>query len=284
MEKKYDRKENIYSEGFDNYKEFLNAIERRQPEASRKLEEATGTNWKRIGVNSVREAKDLLINGWDKPVERINRKFENATARTIERSQRRPYANVQGFAPIVPNALMGLPNSMIDYKTQPKKTKIIEFYVVIDRAWCVDADEIEDKMVKQLADIAELEKQGFRCRISVVFTAYGGKSTDEQCGLVCSVKVKDESQPFDIKRLTFPIVNPAMLRCLMFGWEGTLNARDSLNRPYDRYHWDGMGTAFEHWDSKDRDRLEKVLAHGNDKAIVLGLNDSVQDKMGKEVR
>ena len=290
MRKAYEgvRGADLYVEEFGDYREFLETLERRKPEEAKNTSPSDyklTVDWN--GVGSRDEAYDLLKKGWDAPVKRIVCDFDKNLAKTRERVRRRNFASVEGFAPIPAHAVMNLPNSMINQRTEAKKTKILDFIIMIDRACNVSTREIERKMSEQLAAIASLERDfGFRCRISVSFAPFSGYAREGKTNAACVLKVKDESQPFDIKRLAFPIVHSAMLRALMFRWERTLSAEDGLNSPYSKYHDGGMGTSFERWRESNKKEFSGMISGNNGKVIVLDFDSKVEDviKKGTERR
>lgn len=275
----FEAKQRFYCESFDNYVDFVHTLRKRQNEKPfRKIEDAVDCSF--AGIKNIQEGFDLLENGWDKPVEAINRKFSSMLDHVTEKVDKVRFRDVQGFAPSVPSALMGLPRSMYNQRKEVKKTKILNFLICIDRAWNVSNEQIVDKMTEQLATIAKLERDcGYRCRISVMFAATGGYTKK---GTMCScvLKVKDESQPFDIKRLAFPVCHSAMLREMMFAWEGTLNAKGSLEAEnYSDYHENGMGTSFEHWSEASQKDFINALNEGNQKTIVFHFKTDLDEAL-----
>lgn len=283
-----DKTAKFYVERFENYREFVDTLEKRKSEESKNDYEGGDLNsWH--GVKSWDEAYGLLLKGWDKPVGHIEMNFNKSLVNAREKSRRRVYASVAGFSPIVPHAVMNLPNSMFDEKIEAKKTKVLDFLIMIDRACGNSASEIERRMSEQLAAIAVLERDyGYRCRISVSFASFSGSYRHNQTNVACVLKVKDESQPFDIKRLAFPIVHAGMLRALMFRWERTLSAEDGLNKKYSEYHASGMGTSYEKWNSSNKEQFVRMLSGNKSKVIVLDFDSKVEDVItkgtGKEVR
>ena len=209
--------------------------------------------------------------------------FDKNLVKTREKIRRTSFADVNGFAPIPAHAVMNLPNSMINQRVEVKKTKILDFLIVIDRACMNSPREIEMRMSEQLAGIASLERDfGFRCRISVAFAPFSGYPRSKKTNTACILKVKDEGQPFDIKRLAFPVVHSAMLRALMFRWERTVSAEDGLNASYEKYHESGMGTSFEHWLESDKKMFSEMVSENNGKVIVLDFNSRVEDVIKKQ--
>ena len=73
------------------------------------------------------------------------------------------------------------------------------------------------------------------------------------------VKIKDEGQPFDIKRVAYPMVAASMLRTIAFAWVCSTEVADSLGGQY----WDsGYGTSFEHWGNDRKREMCKVMTEG----------------------
>ena len=266
----------IYYESFDNYQEFIDTIISRQPNAYKKINEWIDGNEDFTGVKSFDEAKGLLLNGWSKEVENLKNAF-NKELSSIERKSRiKTFANVQGFMPIVPHAIMRLPNSMIDIRMESAKSKILKFMIIIDRACKNSVEDIIEKMSKQLAVISSIEKSGkYRCRIEALFNSFGDEYDRNLNYASCSVMVKRESQPFDIKRLAYPIIHPSMLRALMFAWEGSL----PMNK--NEYHVCGLGKSFEHWKDGAKKEIITALTDENEKTIVVDLFTDLEEELKK---
>lgn len=267
----------MYVERFGNYREFIETLNKRLPEERKNNPSGCELgSW--YGVNSWDEAYKLLLEGWDKPVRSIEMNFDHNLMKVREKARRKTFSSVAGFAPIPAHAVMNLPNSMLDQKMESRKTKVLDFLIMIDRACSHSAQEIEERMSKQLAGIAALERDyGYRCRISVSFAAFSGYPRGGKANACCVLKVKDESQPFDIKRLAFPIAHAAMLRALMFRWERTLTAEGGIGVKYNQYHETGLGTAYERWPKSDKDRFVGMASDGKSKMIVLDFNSNVEE-------
>ena len=270
----------FYHERFANYKEFYDVVMSRQNnhphESLQEVFDNHSKSW--VGVNSIEEATDMFLNGWQQNVERMKIAFKKELD-TLEHDRPRKMVNsVAGFVPIVPNALLGLPNSMIDVRMSPKKSKILNFMVAIDRAGSNSVEEIIKKMSKTFAYIAMLERSGqYRCRIEVFFTAFSEYGTSKPKTSM-SVLVKSENQLFDIKRLCFPVIHPAMLRLFGFAWA------ESLPFDYDEIAYESSyGTAFEYFSDRCKEDFIKVVNENNEKTICLDLHSDIEEMLGKEV-
>lgn len=164
------------------------------------------------GVTSSKEAMNLLATGWSDNVNSIARSMSKITANGY--TKRTTFHNdVVGFSPIVPLALLGVPTSMMNSKIKPMKAKIIDIVYDITVSAANDSDVIFENGKKICEVIIGLEKQGYRVRLSAI-QGYTGDSS----GDFLVVKIKDEAQPLDLKRIAFPLTHPAMFRIIGFGW------------------------------------------------------------------
>lgn len=124
------------------------------------------------------------------------------------------FDHVEGFAPIVPNAILGLPNSMITSRMKPIKTKVIDIYYEMTCSCRTESKDLIAAGEKLLGAILELEAQGYRFNLYVVQDYY---SPSKGCDMLC-LRVKTASQPFDLKRMSFALVHTAFFRGIGFEW------------------------------------------------------------------
>lgn len=236
-------------EQFDNLTKFSKALERtenvvfRGQELSSKRKGRDG--WS--GTDTYEQAIDLFNNGWDEKVAEIKKglvQFEKANEKNVSYQKSRPATSVVGFAPHVPNAILGLPNSMIMTERTPMKAKAVRIIYNMSMNANTDAEDILQAGLCVLKIAYSMEMKGYRVRIDVSpFTAKSGRENTS-----CVVCVKDWRQHIDIKKVAFPIANPAMFRRLGFRWlESTPNLTDmGFNC--------GYGRSFE-----DAEKEKKIL-------------------------
>ena len=124
------------------------------------------------------------------------------------------FNDVVGFQPIVPNAIMGLPKSMINTRIAPIKTKVIDVYYEMTCAAYTDSDDLIKAGQKMLGVIMELEAQGYRFNL---YCTQGYYNQSQGCDMLC-LKVKSANQPMDLKRMSFPIAHTAFFRGMGFEW------------------------------------------------------------------
>lgn len=163
------------------------------------------------GVSSYDEAIDLLRNGYQPIVEDMRGEFKSN--RTGIGGRFKFQNAVAGFAPVVPLAMMGVPNSMIDMRMKPIKTKVIDVYYDMTCSCGTTSEEIIENGKKLLGAIIELEAQGYRFNLYAVQTYCDKTDAD-----MLVVKVKSSTQPLDLKRISFPLCHTAFFRVIGFDW------------------------------------------------------------------
>lgn len=216
----------IYLENYNTIDEFVNTVEMRSKIYNvREYDNINRcTYWKPTfhGVRSYKEAKNLFINGFNEPIKDINNNMSKYINKEQIRATRRVYSSVAGYMPIVPNALLGLPNSMLNQQTIRKKNKIINIVVNCGLSGNVHVNQVIRYYTQMLSDIVNLERAGYRCRVSIfdVFCSPTNKTQMIYPGFL--IKLKDESQPLNIKKLAFELCHPAMERVYGFGWFNSL--------------------------------------------------------------
>lgn len=169
-------------------------------------------NW--YGVESYEQALEFMRTGYQPTVEKFKgsiKKMQKASAGTAKRISFQN--NIQGFAPVVPLALKGVPNSMINMTMKPIKAKVIDVYYDMVVNSGISTETIIENGQKVLGAIMALEMQGYKFNLYAV-QSY---SDHRDCDMLV-VKVKNSAQPLDLKRISFPLTHPAFFRVLGFDW------------------------------------------------------------------
>lgn len=210
-------------ERFDDIFHFMRTIEKR-PDTGKfsggSDEEEKGPRpW--AGTNTYEEALEQLHNGLPEVTEEIKSNLNRFRAATNHQTgrQSRPRNYYYGHAPNVPAAIIGLPKSMRQVQRIPCKVKTVN--ILFSRAclYGVSAETMADAGKTVVNLVYMLEKSGYRVNLDILLSA-----TD--CGvngdLFCSVNLKKYGQPLDLRKLSFPLVSPAMFRRFGFKWKETL--------------------------------------------------------------
>ena len=195
--------------------------------------------------NSFAEAQNFLLHGFNENVkEMVSAVGELQKTGTRTRNHR--FADVVGYTPIVPNAIIGVPTSMLNQKKKPIKTKVVTIDYDPTVSWDVTPKQVLDFGCKFINCVMNLEKQGYRVRINYLAAA----NSHDNRQYVLRIPLKSEHNPLNIKRLSFPISHVAMLRYLFMDWEERLP-----NSEYIGGHGHPMYAA----DAKNKENLKSIL-------------------------
>ena len=200
-------------------------------------------------TNSFEEAMDLMIKGDVKSQSKI---LEIKTKLDYEMNSKqsikvRSRADVAGYSPIVANAVMGLPKSMINSYRVPVKNKIVDIYINHSVGAFMSAETIEFRGAYILSYIDHLEQNGYRVNLYAGAFSYDAYEYDYS-GFY--VKVKSASQPLNTLKAAFYAVHPSFLRRIYF------RILENESRLNDKTH-SGYGQATNF--SQQRDLQNKML-------------------------
>lgn len=210
---------NIIKENFNSINEMIQVIEHRENNfVMREQDSSSSGSYSFTKTNSMNEAKELFRNGYKEILPRIKSGVEANLKRTETRNRRRITSGVVGYAPNVPNAILGLPNSMILTESSTQKTKIVSIVVGITENCCVDAEKFIQSGIAALGVVNALELSGYRVNLKIAF--YVAKRNNERA--FGTVKVKDYREHLDLQKLCFPLAHPSMFRRLGFKWLETV--------------------------------------------------------------
>lgn len=169
----------------------------------------TFSSWE--GVKSYEEALDFLANGYQPTVEKMKGYLKGTRQGNGKRISFKN--DIVGYNPVVPLALQGVPNNMINMSMKPIKCKVIDIYYDMTCSCGTDSDDIIKNGQKLLGAVLELEKQGYKFNIYAVQGYCNSNSAD-----FLVVKVKSSTQPLDLKRISFPLTHTAFFRVIGFDW------------------------------------------------------------------
>lgn len=196
---------NSVIEMVDEYKNKKVHIER----GFRNVRDTWDSYWN--GCASYEKTMDLLKNGYIDKVDAVKKEIKLNNSGT---SKRITFSNsIVGYAPIVPLAILGVPNSMINSVMKPIKAKVIDIYYDMTCSCGTSSKQIIDCGIKVLKSLVNLEMQGYRLNLYAV-QSY----TDEQGTDFLKIKIKDARQPIDLKRMSFPTMHTAFFRVVGFDW------------------------------------------------------------------
>ena len=163
------------------------------------------------GCRDYDEACSLLRDGWTSGVARLQKAI--GEVRPPRRKAFEFRVDACGFAPIVPSALLGLPNSMMTSIATVKRTKTISILYDMTLSCFNEPPVFEKNGAALLKVVLQLEQQGYRVELNVI-QGY----TDENSADCLVVRVKNANQFLDLKRISFPVAHSAFFRAIGFDW------------------------------------------------------------------
>jgi hypothetical protein len=174
-------------------------------------------------TNSLPEAEELLLKGWDEHKDDIMAAIKASdkveTATKLDRVNIRN--NVVGASPNVPRAILGLPDSMIEYNRTPSKQRTMQIGYGISASASVGADELVACGCAVLALVNHIERMGIRVRLDIFESSVESLAGGGNISMGWRLCLKDYRQPFDLLKMAFPVAHPSMLRRISFAWMET---------------------------------------------------------------
>lgn len=237
--------QNIIMEEFTNYTEFLRTIETRETlwtlgdEPRNKVCDPHDTK-----VESFEEAVNMLKFGYSENLDRMKSRVGELQKHGVRKKTRR-FADVVGYTPIVANALLGIPNSMVNMERKPVASKVVTICYEPSVAFYTTPQEVFDFGCEFVNAAMNLEENGVRVRIDYL-------KTNMRDGRIYAFRlpIKNERQPINLKRLMFPLTHIAMQRCLAWDW------LEKLPNSYEMY---GYGHSLYASTQEEKQAIESLL-------------------------
>lgn len=205
----------ITRENFKSLHEMMEANAKRKNNEAMRGEDSSTSNGKSFtGTQSFKEAEEIMAHGYTKILPEIKKGMMQANASMVPMQRRRVTTGVQGYAPHVPNAIQGLPNSMIRTDSQPQKVKAVSIVYNMTQNAGTNEREFTKCGVVILSLVNKLELSGCRVNLKVAFMT--SKAGGELA--IGTVDVKSYAEHLDLQKLTFPIAHPSMFRRFGFKW------------------------------------------------------------------
>lgn len=216
-------KEKILINVFSNISEYYNFCKKtpRRFEADNASEDTGGDRDRWTGTKTLEEAYELLVNGDEKIFEEILSKKNKIDITKVlgnKIGKNRPFSDVIGFQADVPSYLKGIPTSMINQKPLKISQKILNIFIDGAVSAGVSPTKIREAGVIYASVIDILEKRGYRCNLYIIEgSEYNGWD------YYAITRVKTDREPFNLKKLAFPIAHPAYFRRIGFKWIESCN-------------------------------------------------------------
>ena len=210
--------ENVFFEHFRSLEALNDALETRPK--NKVFSGTTGHSNKTdrdyidfCGSDNYKQASDLLLNGYREPLDQMKKALLKLDTQG-EKSRPRSFIDMVGHIPHVPNAIMGLPTSMINREKRPNRSKTIHLLYGFSALGDVSARDMIKGGINFIGLINSLEKGGYRVKLDIMRCTTSSQVT--AIGYTCNLK--EYSQSLNLLKLCYPLVHPSMLRRTSFRW------------------------------------------------------------------
>lgn len=160
------------------------------------------------------EALNALEFGTDKYFDNFNANLKRVSKFLQEKELKKRISyenNMVGFAPIVPNTIIGNPVNMVNQKTNYKKIPTAKIVLEKGNSCGVNSADMCLFYSMIFALIQNLEQKGTRCEVWVCETAREGEE------ITCfNIKIKNYNQPINMYKIQFPIIATDFFRRILF--------------------------------------------------------------------
>jgi hypothetical protein len=163
-------------------------------------------------TESWEKALEMITNGWEEGYQKVLSKLNTVKVNTNTKNHKfQEQISVDGYAPCVPRAIIGHPETMFQSHTIPFKHKIVDVFVQNANSCSVGAETIIKVGIIACNYINEIESKGYRTNLY----SMESKSSGAQNSIYIT-KVKDSREQLSLKRIVFPLAHASMLRRLYF--------------------------------------------------------------------
>lgn len=210
-----------YAELFAGLSTFMSAITSRKVNkvfADKLLESRKDSDrYKKFaGTDSFEEAINLCRRGWQENLDDFKAACTWNKLDTVHKTV--TTVNMVGYAPHVPNAILGRPDCMFQSARQPVKTPVISIVINTSVVGSVSTLDIKKSAKKIMQAIAKIESQNIR--VNIVLCAFSAHVPHQDLQLY--IQLKKATEKLNPSRLYFALVHPSMLRRLAFAWLETI--------------------------------------------------------------
>lgn len=205
------------------------------------------------GTHSFEEAYDLMVKGDRESYEMVVKlkKMTDALFRMDKSIKSKPVTSPEGYQPHVPNAIMGLPNSMFSQRKVKADKKVIDVFYNSSMNAHNDPENLAYRGAILLSAIQTLEGRGYSINL---YTGDISEVNGKYEGFI--VTIKNSFQRLNAFKTSYYIVNPSFLRRISFR---VSEVEEELNDCTN----EGYGSATEADDYRDY-----VSKHTLDNAVI----------------
>ena len=198
------------------------------------------------GYDSYEEARSMILRGDNELAKQLRGTEKLNINIPVTGTRRKMCTRVAGFAPHVPNYIVGMPNNMLWVEEKKAKSPVL---TIVYNIGCLSGSRgslVTKVSARIMSAIMSAERKGYRINLFVA-SAQHESSSNEDAGFIC--KIKDAGQHIDTLKMALPMISPAMNRRFGFRFRETLEGLSVYGWKY------GYGASME------TSELENWLKH-----------------------
>jgi len=197
---------------FESLDQFLNAVTEGKPQWENPSSEKVRDDF--YGKENFAQCVNLARFGWADGLKKLTQGLrDNVATMSQQERSKRMVSSPAGCIPIVPAAIMGLPESMLTLKRTASFKPTACLYIERAIAHWVTIPQLQNVGAAVLSVIDAMESAGVSVEAYVTFTASDGYDS-HRSWFQTVVKFKDAGQPLDIDRAAFAMIHHGMVRRL----------------------------------------------------------------------
>lgn len=189
------------------------------------------------------QAREYMLHGYEETVSKTKTAVDQLQKQSIVKKPTRTRDYV-GFTPIIPNVINGYPKSMWNDRRPPLKSKVITILFDVSILCDITREQMQKKGAEVVSWVMNLERLGYRVRIDVL------DGFSREWTYLVRVPIKNENNPINLKRVSFPMTHTAFSRTLGFDWYERL--------PGARY-MSGYGRSIYALDECEREQVLEIV-------------------------
>ena len=209
------RKGDFIIETFNGVNEFLNVIGKRKPNKVFENRELSSeeNDYKFFMTKDYAESEQIMATGYRDGLNNLKKSKSVKITHTSNVRKNIPKTGVVGYAPHVPNAIAGIPQSMIAQRKIEQHAKVVTIVYDCGANASVDAERFVTAGRHLLDVVMMLELHGYRVRVDI----QEAFCTQEEKA-VCRITVKNHRQPINPLKISYLLLHPSFFRRQGFRW------------------------------------------------------------------
>ena len=235
------------TETFNGVNEFLSVIGKRSPNNvfNGEVLESEQKDYEFTMTSSYEESEELMAKGYKDGLNDMQKSKSFKVDRTTNVRKNIPQTGIVGYAPHVPNAIAGVPQSMITQQMIEQRAKVLTIVYDGGASANVDAERFVSAGRHMLDLVQTLELQGYRVRVDIQFAFCKPKER-----AICRITVKNHRQPINPLKISYLLIHPSFFRRQGFRWLETVPELTEKGFLYGygkplRWHIDSNGASTE---------------------------------------